>query len=235
MNNRRTLRRIRAVCHSGKASILEIGIGSGSFLKYAKTRGYSPVGCDLSAALCRNVERTTGIEVHCGPLSSLPEERHFDVVVMNHVLEHVSEPVELLKSAHARLKPGGVLHLAAPNVASWEAQVSSWISYQPYHLTYFTPRTLRAAVEKAGFGNLQVMTHESFSGWFLVIIHGLLRKRHSALALQRPKTRTGHLVFLAELAYRMTMAIWGLITLPLRWLQKELGKGDELIIVAQKY
>jgi 2-polyprenyl-3-methyl-5-hydroxy-6-metoxy-1,4-benzoquinol methylase len=233
LNNRRTLKRIRGVLGSRKGNLLEIGIGSGSFLEYARSQGFSPLGCDLSPALCRQIQHTTGIEIHCGTLESLPSQKSFDVVVMNHVLEHVPEPIALLKAVRARLNQGGLLHLAVPNVASWEAQMSGWNCYQPYHLTYFAPSTLRATVEKAGFSILKVTTHESFSGWFLAIFHSLTRKRYSQQALQGSNTNISRSAFLLEHTYRLAMATWGLITHPLRWLQAKLGKGDELIIVAR--
>jgi len=233
MNNRRTLKRIRRTVDKRKGRLLEIGVGSGSFLEYAKTQGFSPVGCDLSAAICRRVEASTGIKIHCGPLESLSDEQLFDVVVMNHVLEHVSEPVALLKAVRSRLKPGGVLHVAVPNLASWEAKMPGWNCYQPYHLIYFTPQTLRATAEKAGLENLTVSTHESFSGWFLAILHSVLRKNHWNQLRQESGTSTKHPTFFVEHAYRLTMIAWGLFTLPIRWLQKQLGKGDELIVVAR--
>ena len=57
---------------------------------------------------------------------------------MHHLLEHVADPVALLQDARARLKPGGALQLAVPNIRSWEARLRGWNSYEPYHLLYFT-------------------------------------------------------------------------------------------------
>jgi len=232
-NNRRTMKRLRRVVGSGR-ELLEIGVGSGSFLAYAQARGYSPLGCDLSAAICQRVERDTGITMHCGILESLPDEQFFDVVVMNHILEHVSDPVALLKTVLARLKPGGVLHLAVPNVGAWEARLPGWGSYEPYHLLYFTPQTLRVAVEKAGFTVQRLTTHESFSGWFLAILRTLLRKSNLEQGNSESSKSTKHPPLLVEHSYRLIMVAWGLCTFPFRWLQNQLGKGDELIVMARK-
>lgn len=234
LNNRRTMGRLRPAADiAGGGRLLEIGVGSGSFLAYAKTHGYSPIGCDLSAAICSRVERNTGITMHCGSLESLPDEQLFDVVVMNHVLEHVSDPVALLKAVRTRLKPGGVLHLAVPNVGAWEAQLPGWNSYEPYHLLYFTLRTLRLTAEKAGFEIQHLTTHESFSGWFLAILRTLLRKFNSEQAQQSPSASIKQSTSFVEHAYRLVMVTWGLLTLPFRRLQELLGKGDEAIVVAR--
>jgi len=233
LNNRRTMKRLRG--HAGLAgALLEIGVGSGSFLAYAQERGFVPLGCDLSPAICRRVERNIGVRMHCGPLESLPDQQRFDVVVMNHVLEHVSDPQSLLKGALAHLKPGGVLHLAVPNVAAWEARLPGWNSYEPYHLLYFTPRTLRATAEKAGFEILEVTTHESFSGWFLAILRTLLKKDQSAQIQPEANTSAKRSTSILEHGYRLTMVAWGLATLPLRQLQELLGKGSEVILLARR-
>jgi len=232
INNRRTMGRLRRNGVAG--SLLEIGVGSGSFLAYAQTRGFDPLGCDLSAAICRKVERNHGLKMHRGPLESLPNHQQFDVIVMNHVLEHVSDPLALLRTIRVRLKRGGLLHLAVPNVAAWEARLPGWNSYEPYHLLYFTPRTLRATAEAAGLEIIELNTHESFSGWFLAILRSLLKQNYSARVQQRANRGAKPLRSLVEHGYRLTTVFWGGITLPLRQLQGHLGRGDEVILLARK-
>jgi len=232
LNNRRTMKRLRR--YTGLVGdLLEIGVGSGSLLAYAQARGFVPLGCDLSPAICRRVERNTGIKMHCGSLESLPDQQRFYVVVMNHVLEHVSDPKSLLKAALSRLKTGGLLHLAVPNVAAWEAKLPGWNSYEPYHLLYFTPRTLRTTAEEAGFEILEVNTHESFSGWFLAILRTLRKKNDPAQVHQGASAGPRLSICILEHGYRLTMVIWGLLALPIRRLQELLGKGDEIILLAR--
>lgn len=108
------------------------------------------MGCDLSAPICQRVSQTYGIAMHDGSLTSLVGENRFDVIVMNHVLEHVNQPIEFLREVHRLLAPGGVAHIAVPNVACWEAGLAGWTSYEPYHLVYFDPRTLERTVSAGG-------------------------------------------------------------------------------------
>jgi 2-polyprenyl-3-methyl-5-hydroxy-6-metoxy-1,4-benzoquinol methylase len=210
-----------------------VGVGSGSFLKFARDQGYNPIGCDLSAAICRRAELRSGVPVHCGSLESLPETQKFDVVVMDHLIEHVARPVHLLKTARHSLKSGGVLHVATPNVSSWEARLSGWNSYEPYHLLFFTPETLRVAVEMAGFQVQSLVTHESFSGWFLAALRTAVRtaRGEARTGQSGPASTRSRLV---EHVYRVTMVAFGLVTLPLRRLQGLLKKGDEVVIVARR-
>lgn len=231
LNNRRTMKRLRAATGVG-VQLLEIGVGSGSFLEYAKTCGYSPLGCDLSPAICSRIEQRTGISMHCGYLESLSNQQLFDVVVMNHVLEHVSDPVALLKAVRSRLKRGGLLHLAVPNVGSWEARLPGWNSYEPYHLLYFTPQTLQLAAERAGFEIQRMTTHESFSGWFLAILCTLLTKDNVRQSQQKLRTSTKQSTSIVEHAYYFVMVTWGVFTFPFRLFQEFHGKADEIILLA---
>ena len=140
------------------------------------------------------------------------------------------DPQSVLKAALARLKTGGLLHIAVPNIESWEAKLPGWVSYEPYHLLYFTPCTLRAAIERSGFHVVEIKTHESFSGWFLALIRTLLHYRgrsttHSAGESSPP--------LVMEHCYRTAMAASGLVTLPIRLLQELVGRGDEIILLAR--
>jgi 2-polyprenyl-3-methyl-5-hydroxy-6-metoxy-1,4-benzoquinol methylase len=190
------------------------------------------MGCDLSKTICKHVQRKYAVPIHCGYVTELDARPQFDIVVMNHVLEHVADPVGFLRDIQRRIKPGGVLHIAVPNVASWSARLSGWASYEPYHLMYFTPATLRRTVEQAGFVVEWQMTHESFSGWFLATLRTLL-KTHQSQASVRTATRDARGISLVEHAYRFTMVSIGVITFPLRFIQGRLGKGDEIVLIAR--
>ena len=208
-NNRRTLRRLVKAKPSGPR-LLEIGVGSGSFLESARKRGFEVMGCDLSSTICERVRRTHGITMHCGTVAEMEVEDRFDVVVMNHVLEHVNEPVAFLRDVLRLLAPGGVVHIAVPNVACWEAHLPGWTSYEPYHLAYFTPETLGRTVSSGGFSIEDEKTYESFSGWFLAVLRTVLGVNRHDQAIQA-NVRSGRIATnkprsaLAEHAYRLGM------------------------------
>lgn len=213
LNNRRTLLRLRRLELPGRR-LLEIGVGSGSFLQAAQADGFVVTGCDLSRTICERVSREHGVAMHCGPLSDLPGEGCFDVVVMNHVLEHVNEPVAFLSDVRCLLAPGGVVHIAVPNVACWEAALNGWTSFEPYHLSYFTPTTLHKTVSVSGLVVEGEQTHESFSGWFLAVLRTLLGVNRGGRAIWA-NVRSGRLATgrsrpaLSEHAYRLAMVCVG--------------------------
>lgn len=233
LNNRRTIRRIQAFKTRGR--LLEIGPGTGSFLAAARKSGYAIRGCDLSRTVAASLS-TRGIDVHCGVLRDLRKDEPFDVIVMNHVVEHVSDPVGFLREASELLADDGIIHLAVPNIACVEASLSGWISYQPYHLVYFTPHTLKYAVHRAGLVPCEMSTHESFSGWFLALVRSALRNgtltasRVGRSSSSSAKDRSA----LVEHCYRLAMVGSGVVTWPLRWLQAVSGRGDEIICIVRK-
>ncbi|OQX12633.1 MAG: hypothetical protein BWK76_17370 [Desulfobulbaceae bacterium A2] len=237
-NNRRTLARLTSCALPGK-KLLEIGVGSGSFLEAAREHGFEVRGCDLSPAICRQAEMKYGVPVYCGTLRDITGTGQFDVVVLNHVLEHVERPVEFLREVERLLLPNGIAYIAVPNRACWEACLSGWTSYEPYHLTYFSQQTLAKAVEVAGLVLERLATHESFSGWFLALLRtGLGVNRDATIQFSRVESVVSHSGRSRspwfEHAYRLAMVVAGGGMWPFRWLQASLGYGDEVVCVARK-
>ena len=75
------------------------------------------------------------------------------------------EPLTVLKEAHRVLKKGGVVIAAVHNSASFEASIFKkyWFHlFLPKHLYHFSPKTLRAVFEKAGFKRVKIR-HDPFS------------------------------------------------------------------------
>jgi SAM-dependent methyltransferase len=165
-------------------------------------------------------------------VDGLPGDTKYDVVVMNHVLEHVGAPTALLEGLRSRMKEGGLVHIAAPNVACWEARLSGWGSYEPYHSIYFSPDTIRKTLERSGFAVLEVSTHETFSAWFLTALRTLLRTRMRR-AERRQAARRWRSASWAEHAYRISMVLAGVVSFPLRRIQASLGYGDELVVLCR--
>lgn len=237
-NNRKTLSRLAQASPPGRR-LLEIGVGSGSFLNAARERSYEVMGCDLSVPICSRVHRAYGIAMHSGPLTALTGENRFDVIVMNHVLEHVHQPIEFLQDVRRLLSPGGVVHIAVPNITCWEARLSGWTSFEPYHLIYFTPQTLRRTVSASGLAIDRITTHDSFSGWFLAVLRSALGVNRASGAVTRPvnamtRRAQGRRSGVVEHAYRIAMVCAGGCLWPLRWLQAKLSRGDEAICIARK-
>ena len=78
---------------------------------------------DASSGAVEGAKRRYGFPVRQGIVGSdVWEGRHFDIVTMFHVLEHLVDPKRALEYARGLLKPGGRLLLQVPNAASIQAR-----------------------------------------------------------------------------------------------------------------
>lgn len=141
--------------------LLDVGCGSGATLLTMQERGWRVEGVDFDARAV-DAARASGLEVRLGSLESQQyPERSFDAVTMVHLIEHVHDPVALVRESHRILKPGGRLAILTPNARSWGHAVfgPAWRGLEPpRHLQIFTPSALRTAVETAGFRQCLVRT-----------------------------------------------------------------------------
>lgn len=134
-----------------KLRILEVGSGRGIFLDAAVERGHSVTGQDLSTDAVNAIKNRLGITAMSGILEELelPGES-FDLVHINHVLEHIPDPAVTLREIHRLLKPGGVLYVEVPRQSNLLNKLSRLMAgsefgftYHPGHLYLFSPESLR--------------------------------------------------------------------------------------------
>jgi SAM-dependent methyltransferase len=145
----RALRRL--VGRAGR--VLEIGCATGEYLLGLRQRGWEVTGLEFSDHAAA-IARQRGLDVHTGVLldAHLPAEA-FDLVLLRHVLEHVSTPSATLGEIHRLLVPDGKVSVLVPNYDSLERILCGpyWHGYDlPRHLFTFAPRPLTAMMERAG-------------------------------------------------------------------------------------
>jgi SAM-dependent methyltransferase len=136
-----------------RGRLLDVGCAAGFFLAEARAH-YEVQGVELSAWSSAYARDRLKLPVVTGTLhdAALPGAA-FDVVTLWDVIEHVAEPVPLLKEAARVLAPGGRLVLTTGDWGSAYAQSrgEQWhLMTPPWHLTMFDRRSLAAAAAKAG-------------------------------------------------------------------------------------
>jgi SAM-dependent methyltransferase len=94
----------------------------------------------------------------------------FDVITLSHVIEHVPDPVATLKDCASRLRKGGRLIVATPNIKSWGHRYfgEKWVGLDPpRHLMLFSPRNLAQCAERAGLRieNLRTSSRSASFVW----------------------------------------------------------------------
>ncbi len=137
--------------------LVDIGCSRGQFVGFAGEAGFQAEGVepapDIAAAA-----RDLGLNVRSGLL----EHRHypdasFDAASLFEVVEHLREPLPLLKECRRILKPGGVLLISTGNAASWTvaAMGARWdyfhIEKDGGHISFFNPESMAVMAKNAGF------------------------------------------------------------------------------------
>lgn len=134
--------------------LLEVGCGAGSTLKSLQDFGWQVEGVDFDP-LAVEEARKKGLNVHLGTLSEQEfPPGGFDAIVSSHVIEHVPDPVGLLRECNRLLKPGGTLVVITPNAGSWGHRFygAQWRGLEPpRHLHIFTVPSLATTCTRAGF------------------------------------------------------------------------------------
>ncbi|MBZ0299527.1 MAG: class I SAM-dependent methyltransferase [Anaerolineae bacterium] len=137
-------------------SLLDIGCGRGQFLVAAQQRGWRVYGSELSAVAARAAsDHLGGVPIHHGDFRSMTLDDSLDMVSLLEVLEHLRAPVDYLRAAAGLIRPGGVLLLEVPNVASWEYYAARALrqDYRGFiieHLYYFTPALMSRLLADLG-------------------------------------------------------------------------------------
>lgn len=140
--------------------LLDVGCGSGDWLLAMSRRGWRVEGLDFDSNAVA-VARNRGLKVATG---SLEEQGYndgtFDAVTLSHVIEHVPDPIACLRECARILKPGGRLVLLTPNADSLAHRIfgDSWRGLEPpRHLHVFSLRSMRCALQLAGFNAISVL------------------------------------------------------------------------------
>jgi len=144
-----------------EGKLLDFGCGHGKLLRRMKEAGWDVVGLDFSEQAVAAV-RAGGLTAYQGTLPH-PEltSNSFDAVVMEHALEHVPDPLGVLRAARDVLRPGGALLVHVPNFNAWEVQHFGEFAIQvdlPRHLLHFERATLQTMLETAGFCDVTTET-----------------------------------------------------------------------------
>lgn len=140
--------------------VLDIGCGNGAFLAKAKTAGWLVAGIDLDP---KAVETALGlgIDAQVGTIALfLGESNCFDAITLNHVVEHVHDPIGLLRDIFRLLRPGGVVYVETPNIESFGSQIyqENWRGNEtPRHLVIFNHDSLKDALSAVGFEVINII------------------------------------------------------------------------------
>lgn len=231
-------RTYRAVDPGFGLRVLEVGPGTGALMRFFSSKGHDVTGLDLSPAVALAIQAKFGLPVATENLDAHLERvgvARYDLVLMCHVVEHMSDPAGAIHSVAALLKAGGRAYVAVPNMESWHSHCRGWSGYEPYHLHYFTRSSLQRLLSRAGFCIQRVYTYESLTGWPNTLLRSLRKELGTSAGVEAyqfgPKPKGSG--FGRGVLESGRLAV-GLALTPLRWAQAALDRGEELVCIAAK-
>lgn len=139
--------------------LLDVGCGNGFFLKFMKENGWEVFGIEPSLK-ASEYARSLELNVFNTTLEEFTDDKwfnYFDLVNLKCVLEHIQNPVEVLKVCKSFLKDSGMICVEVPNdFNALQLQVHKsgkpqwWIAI-PDHINYFDFRSLEKLLESLGY------------------------------------------------------------------------------------
>jgi SAM-dependent methyltransferase len=139
--------------------MLDVGCGNGGFLVRMRAAGWSVAGIEPDSDARRHA-LGAGLDVRPGPSigDAFPGET-FDAITLNHVLEHLHDPLAVLKDCVAAVVPGGSIWVAVPSgtAAGLERFGVYWYPLDPpRHIVLFTAGALQALFGEAGLVDISM-------------------------------------------------------------------------------
>ena len=152
-NHEQLFRQIKK--YSPGKKLLDVGCGSGLFVRFLRSKNWDAQGIEPSVALYTEFLQQDSFFFNTVPEQFATANNHslFDVITAMDVIEHTEDPVSFLKSLYAMLTPGGYLFISTPDTSSIHQRVTGkyWHYYNRYHLSLFPKKTLTAIASKMGF------------------------------------------------------------------------------------
>jgi 2-polyprenyl-3-methyl-5-hydroxy-6-metoxy-1,4-benzoquinol methylase len=150
----RELDRIEALRDAG--DLLDVGCYTGFFLEQARERGWRVRGVEPSKWAAEHAQTVLGLDVFHGPVEQFAASAGagtFDVVTLWDVLEHLEDPVAVLRSIRGLLRPDGLLAFTTHNLDRPLARLlrGRYPFFMEMHTVHLNDRTLALLLETAGF------------------------------------------------------------------------------------
>jgi 2-polyprenyl-3-methyl-5-hydroxy-6-metoxy-1,4-benzoquinol methylase len=164
----RWLLKVARKANPNAVSLLDVGAGAGLLVAEARRLQLDAVGVEPSRAFVDSALSINAVEILHGVFPHpVLTGRQFDLIFLVDVIEHVSNPVELLQSCAEALSPSGMVIVVTPDVASFPAKIlgQRWWHFRLAHVGYFNPHSLRIAAEAAGLSTVRRFRAE----WFLPV------------------------------------------------------------------
>lgn len=149
-----------------KGRLLDVGCGTGLFLRLAKERGYDVLGLEFDEKTSKFGAKENDVEIKHGTIDDvLDAAEEFDVITMFDYLEHSENPKLDLIRLRKLLNKSGLILIRVPNYKGLQSVVMGrhWLAIICNHLFYFNRRSLEDLLSSAGFEPISFSAKNSIS------------------------------------------------------------------------
>lgn len=156
--------------------LLDVGCNIGVLVHVANNAGFDAEGIDLNQSAINFGNKNFGNNLKKERLENIPGENIYDAIVMNHVIEHITDLREFTSHIRRLLKPDGVFLSVCPNAESGIAKTLNilnkrkggkgmnwyWYGYLPeQHVWQFGPKSLAKTLKECGFRVLKTSANQN--------------------------------------------------------------------------
>jgi len=193
---KRSLQKAERFLGKNQRKLLDFGAGKGHFLLQAKDMGWDGLGVETSRARADFARENYGLEISGNYYERGPIGTHdFDFISLNHVLEHLPEPMRLLSElTRSNLESSGILMIEVPRIDSWQARIAGkdWMHLDiPKHLTHWSQEGLVSELEKLDLepcAKRKYSIHLGVLGMLQALLVNTGYRENIILALKRKKS-----------------------------------------------
>lgn len=156
-------------------TILDVGAGTGGFLKFCKEHYWEVTGVEPSEK-ARNIADKKEVLLH-EKLDQIYNQK-FNVITLWHVLEHVKDLESYIKTLHQLLEENGKLLIAVPNFRSYDANYYKefWAAFDvPRHLWHFSQKGIVSIFTQFGF-ELEKIRPMKFDSYYVSMLSEKYKK-----------------------------------------------------------
>jgi len=172
---------VENVSNSSNGKLLDVGCGTGEFLNEMALAGWEIDGIETNAFAREIARERYNVSVHSPDQVKSYGDPKFDVITFWHVLEHLTNPIEILRTITVSLKKNGFLLIAAPNYKSFDGDYyqSFWAAYDvPRHLYHFNYETMITLLKQVGLSVSQIK-RLPFDSFYISLLSEQYRKGNS--------------------------------------------------------
>jgi 2-polyprenyl-3-methyl-5-hydroxy-6-metoxy-1,4-benzoquinol methylase len=140
-------------------TILDIGAATGKFLSIAKNNNLNVYGIEYSEYASTKAKEKYGFELFTGDFHKYKAEIKYDIIHLNHVFEHLNNPIQSVQKISELIAPNGIVYIEVPYQFNIIERLKFLLFnvkkefdvFSVHHPIFFTPNSLKYLFEAHGY------------------------------------------------------------------------------------